>query len=85
MEECRKGDGGAQPFLYRFAPRMLRLIHRYVEEERDAEDILHDGYRGLYPPRFAQNFDRVDYWLASIMKNLSLQFLHNQDVGDNAS
>ena len=27
-----------------------------------------------------KNFDRVDYWLASIMKNLSLQFLHNQDV-----
>lgn len=45
MEECRKGDRVALNLFYtRFAPRMLRLIHRYVEEERNAEDILHDGF-----------------------------------------
>ncbi len=82
VEECRKGDRVALNLFYtRFAPRMLRLIHRYVEEERNAEDILHDGFIVAFTRLGSlKNFDRVDYWLASIMKNLSLQFLHNQDV-----
>lgn len=82
VEECMKGDREALNLFYtRFAPRMLRLIHRYVTDEKDAEDILHDGFIVAFTRLGTlHDHERVDYWLATIMKNLSLQFLHTQDV-----
>lgn len=82
VEECMKGDKEALNLFYtRFAPRMLRLIHRYVTDEKDAEDILHDGFIVAFTRLGTlHDHERVDYWLATIMKNLSLQFLHTQDV-----
>ena len=82
VEECINGDKEALNLFYtRFAPMMLGVIRRYVPDTEDAEDILHDGFIVAYT-RLAslRDFDRVEYWLATIMKNLSLQFLHAQDV-----
>lgn len=68
-------------FYTRFAPRMLSVIRRYVAAPQDAEDILHDGFIIAFTRlNSLRDFDHVDYWLATIMKNLSLRFLHNQDV-----
>lgn len=82
VEECQKGDKEALNLFYtRFAPKMFGVIRRYVSNPKDAEDILHDGFIVAFTRlRSLRDFDRVDYWLASIMKNLSLQFLHSQDV-----
>lgn len=76
------GDREALNFFYqRFAPRMLGVIKRYVADDMDAEDILHDGFIVAFTRLSSlRDYDRVDYWLATIMKNLSLQFLHSQDV-----
>lgn len=82
VEECLKGDKDALNLFYvRFAPRMLGVIRRYVPGGKDAEDILHDGFIVAFTRLGSlRDRSRVDYWLASIMKNLSLQFLQSQDV-----
>jgi len=62
---------------------MLGVIHRYVAGDKDAEDILHDGFIVAFTRLSSlRDYDRVDYWLASIMKNLSLQFLQSRDVAE---
>lgn len=83
VEECLKGDKDALSIFYtRFAPKMLALIRRYVGDSMDAEDILHDGFIIAFTRlKTLCDYDHVDYWLATIMKNLSLQFLRLQDVG----
>lgn len=82
VEECIKGNPEALDHFYtRFAPKMLSVIMRYVPNLPDAEDILHDGFVIAFTRlKSLHNHDKVEYWLASIMKNLSLQFLQSQDV-----
>lgn len=82
IEECRKGDKEALNLFYlRFAPRMLSVIHRYIRDQENAEDILHDGFIiGLTRLDNLRDADKVEVWLATIMKNLSLRFLQEQDM-----
>lgn len=82
VEECRKGDKEALNLFYlRFAPRMLSVVRRYIRDEKDAEDVLHDGFIvGLTRLDTLRDADKVDLWLATIMKNLSLQYLQAQDM-----
>ncbi|MDE6022826.1 MAG: sigma-70 family RNA polymerase sigma factor [Muribaculaceae bacterium] len=82
IEECRKGDPNAMSLLYtRFAPRMLQVIYKYVKDTEDAKDILHDGFIAAFARIDSlREPERVDYWLATIMKNLSLKFLQSQNV-----
>lgn len=82
VNECIRGDKEALSLFYtRFAPRMYSLILRYVHDAEDAEDILHDGFIVAYTRLDTlKNADKADHWLATIMKNLALQFLQSQDV-----
>ncbi|MDE6409593.1 MAG: sigma-70 family RNA polymerase sigma factor [Muribaculaceae bacterium] len=82
VELCKKGDKEAMNLLYtRFAPRMLSLIQRYVDDINDAQDILHDGFIIAFTRLDSlRDSERIDYWLATIMRNLSLKFLKSRDV-----
>lgn len=82
VEECVKGNPDALTLFYtRFAPKMYGVVMRYVNNPKDAEDILHDGFIVAFTRlNTLRHPERVEYWLASIMKNLSLQFLQAQDV-----
>lgn len=82
IEECIKGNQDYLNLFYtRFAPKMFSVIMRYVSNPNDAEDILHDGFIVAFTSlNSLRNPESVEYWLASIMKNLSLQFLQAQDV-----
>ena len=82
VEECKKGDKEALNLFYlRFSPRMLGVIRRYIDNINDAEDILHDGFIVAFTRlNSLRDADKVEYWLATIMKNLSLRFLQEQDV-----
>lgn len=84
VEECKGGNKDALNLFYtRFAPRMLRVASRYVHEQKDAEDIVHDGFIvALTHLDSIKDPNKVDFWLASIIKNLSLQFLKSQDVAE---
>lgn len=82
VDQCMAGDRQAMSMLYtRFAPKMLHVIRRYVADKDDAHDILHDGFVVAFT-RLSSLRDpsHVDYWLATIMKNLSLKFLQEQNV-----
>lgn len=82
IEDCIKGNQDYLNLFYtRFAPKMFSVIMRYVSNPNDAEDILHDGFIVAFTSlNSLRNPESVEYWLASIMKNLSLQFLQAQDV-----
>lgn len=82
IKECVKGNTDALNHFYsRFAPKMFGVVIRYVNNPDDARDILHDGFIVAFTRlKSLRNPESVEYWLASIMKNLSLQFLQSQDV-----
>lgn len=82
VEECRSGDRDAMSILYtRFAPRMLHVISRYVSDRDSAHDILHDGFIAAFTRLDTlRDAERVELWLATIMKNLSLKYLQAQTV-----
>lgn len=82
VEECRSGDRDAMSILYtRFAPRMLHVITRYVGDRDSAQDILHDGFIAAFTRLDTiRDPERIDFWLATIMKNLSLKYLQAQAV-----
>lgn len=82
VKECINGNPDALSLFYtRFAPKMYSVVMRYVTNPNDAEDILHDGFVVAFTRlKSLRNYKSVEYWLASIMKNLSLQFLQAQDV-----
>ena len=82
LEECKRGDRDAMSILYtRFAPRMLHVISRYVTDHDSAQDILHDGFIAAFTRLDTlRDADRIEFWLATIMKNLSLKYLQAQTV-----
>lgn len=82
VDECRSGDRDALSILYtRFAPRMLHVISRYVGDRDTAHDILHDGFVAAFTRLDTlRDPERLDFWLATIMKNLSLKYLQAQTV-----
>ncbi len=82
LEECKRGDRDAMSILYtRFAPRMLHVISRYVSDRDCAQDILHDGFIAAFTRLDSlRDADRIEFWLATIMKNLSLKYLQAQSV-----
>lgn len=68
-------------FYTRFAPKMKGVIRRYVDNAEDVEDILHDGFIVAFTRmRDVKEPSRIQFWLASIMRNLALQFLREQDI-----
>ncbi len=82
VEECRNGDRDAMSILYtRLAPRMLHVITRYVSDRDSAHDILHDGFIVAFTRIDSlRDPENIEFWLATIMKNLSLKYLQAQTV-----
>lgn len=82
ISQCLDGDKEALSMFYmRFAPKMAGVIRRYVDKAEDVEDILHDGFIVAFTRmRDLKEPSRVQFWLASIMRNLALQFLREQDI-----
>lgn len=82
VEECRSGDRDAMSILYtRFAPRMMHVISRYVSDRDNANDILHDGFIAAFTRLDTlRDSERIEFWLATIMKNLSLKYLQAQTI-----
>ena len=65
----------------RFAPRMLHVISKYVSDRDSAHDILHDGFIAAFTRLDTlRDAERVELWLATIMKNLSLKYLQAQTI-----
>lgn len=81
LERCKKGDKEALGLLYTtYSRRMMRVICHYVPDLDTAQDILHDGFLIIFS-RINQlrNAEKLEYWMGTIMKNLALRYLKEQD------
>ena len=60
---------------------MLHVITRYVSDRDSANDILHDGFIAAFTRLDTlRDPERIEFWLATIMKNLSLKHLQEQPL-----
>ncbi len=82
IRSCVRGDREAMELLYNtYSRRMMRVIRRYVPDSKAAEDILHDGFIVIFTRiGDVRESDRLEYWMASIMKNLCLGYLSQLDL-----
>lgn len=81
LERCKRGDKEALGLLYTtYSRRMMRVICHYIPDLNAAQDILHDGFLIIFS-RINQlrNAEKLEYWMGTIMKNLALQYLKEQD------
>ncbi len=81
LERCKRGDKEALGLLYTtYSRRMMRVICHYVPDLNAAQDILHDGFLIIFS-RINQlrDAEKLEYWMGTIMKNLALQYLKEQD------
>ncbi|MDE7374421.1 MAG: sigma-70 family RNA polymerase sigma factor, partial [Odoribacter sp.] len=81
IDLCKQGDKTALGELYHtYSKRMMKVICHYVTDWSIAQDILHDGFLIVFS-RIGQLKDvsKIEYWMGTIMKNLSLQYLKETD------
>jgi RNA polymerase sigma-70 factor (ECF subfamily) len=81
LKRCKRGDKEALGLLYTtYSRRMMRVICHYIPDLDAAQDILHDGFLIIFSRiNQLQNAEKLEYWMGTIMKNLALQYLKEQD------
>lgn len=80
VKQCQSGDREAFGILYQtyFAP-MREVVAYYIHNADIEQDILHDGFLIAFTSIGSlKNGARIEVWLTSIMKNLSLQYLKDE-------
>lgn len=82
VERCQHGDREALGLLYsKYSARMMKIIRHYIADPADAGDILHDGFIVAFTQISSlRNPDKLEYWLGTIMKNLSIQYLNQVEL-----
>ncbi len=77
VKRCQAGDREAFGILYKtYYPRLREVVAYYIHNDSVAEDILHDGFLIVFSSICTlRNGTKIEAWLTSIMKNLSLQYL----------
>lgn len=80
VKETKKGNRDAMGLIYtHFAPRMVTVIRRYIANSDDVYDILHDGFLVAFTRiETLKDPQRLEQWLATIMKNLSLKYIQSE-------
>lgn len=80
VDLCIKGDGQALSLLYTtYASRMKKICFQYVSDEQIAQDLLHDGFIIIFTSiKTLRSPEKLEYWMGTIMKNLSLRYLQEQ-------
>ncbi|MBK9732101.1 MAG: sigma-70 family RNA polymerase sigma factor [Chitinophagaceae bacterium] len=80
VNHCLSGDSLAQKELYdRFAPQMLGVCYRYVQNSHEAEDVLQDGFIRAF--RYLKDFrgdGSLEGWLRRIMVTTALNYIKSQ-------
>ena len=76
IERCRQGDADALGELYKaYAQRMRGVCRRYVSDEQDVDDVLHDAFIIIFT-----SFDRLrdaskaEGWMMSITRNVASKY-----------
>jgi RNA polymerase sigma factor (sigma-70 family) len=81
---CKAGNREAQGQLYNtYRRKMMKVIRQYVADYDMAQDILHDGFIIILSQiQNLRNSETLEYWMATIMKNLSLHCLSQIQFDD---
>jgi RNA polymerase sigma-70 factor (ECF subfamily) len=81
---CKAGDREAQGQLYAtYRRKMMKVIRQYVADYDMAQDVLHDGFIIILSQiQNLRNSETLEYWMATIMKNLSLHCLSQIQFDD---
>ena len=84
IKHCQSGDKKAMEELYKmYSGRMISIIRKYIADAQAAQDILHDGFIIIFTHiSDIKDSDKIEYWMGTIMKNLSIQYLSQLDVFD---
>ena len=82
IQQCKAGDKKAMEELYSaYSKRMLGIIRKYISDEETARDILHDGFVIIFTHiSEIKDCNKAEYWMGTIMKNLSIQYLSQLDI-----
>lgn len=77
---CQSGDREALGILYQtYLIPMREIVAYYVNNTDAVWDILHDGFLVAFASIGSlKNSEKVEPWLASIMKNLAFQYLRDK-------
>lgn len=80
IQRCQSGDREAFGILYQtYLTPMYEIVAYYVHNHDAVWDILHDGFLIAFASIDSlKNAEKVEAWLTSIMKNLSLQYLKDE-------
>lgn len=77
VKQCQSGDREAFGILYStYLAPMRKVVAYYIQNIDLVQDVLHDGFLIAFKSIGSlKNGARIEAWLTSIMKNLSLQYL----------
>lgn len=80
VEQCKSGDKDAFGLLYQtYLPAMRKIVAYYIHNSDTVWDILHDGFLIAFSSIGSlNNNERVEAWLTTLMKNLSLKYLKEE-------
>lgn len=80
VKQCQSGDREAFGILYQtYLAPMREVVAYYIHNIDIEQDILHDGFLIAFTSIGSlKNRARIEAWLTSIMKNLSLQYLKDE-------
>ena len=85
IEKCKQGNVSAKEWVYnKYAPIMLGVCLRYINDRAEAEDVLHESFIVLFD-KIEQLKDNNSFegWAKRIVINNSLQFLKKQNYDYN--
>lgn len=80
VRKCQSGDREAFGILYQtYIESLRRVVSYYINNQEVVWDILHDGFLIAFASISSlKSADKVEAWLTTIMKNLALQFLKEE-------
>lgn len=80
VKQCQSGDREAFGILYQtYLAPMREVVAYYIHNDDIEQDVLHDGFLIAFTSIGSlKNGARIEAWLTSIMKNLSLQYLKDE-------
>lgn len=80
VKQCQSGDREAFGILYQtYFTRMRAVVSYYIHDVDIEQDVLHDGFLIAFASIGSlKDGTKIEAWLTSIMKNLSLQYLKDE-------
>lgn len=74
VSECAKGNAKAQRALFdKFAPKMLAVVHRYMSNMEESEDVLQDGFVKIFQKIGEFKMEgSLEGWIRRILVNTAL-------------